>query len=74
MKTKFDDNDVKEIARMQELIDYYELAIRSMFLIVKNNCNINYPQFGNSELKKELNYLWKWVKAQKANKQEQSRL
>jgi hypothetical protein len=30
MESKFTDNDVREIARMQELIDYYEIAIRSL--------------------------------------------
>lgn len=59
------DKDVKEIARMQQLIDYYELTLRSLFLIAKFNSNINYPLFANSDFNKEINYLWRWVKEQK---------
>lgn len=62
METKLNNNEVKEIARMQELIDYYELTLHSLFLITKHNCNINYPQFADSPFNKEINYLWRWVK------------
>jgi len=65
---KLNDNEVKEVARMQELIDCYELTLRSLFLITKHNCNINYPQFADSPIKKEINYLWRWVKEHKDNK------
>jgi len=68
METKLNDNEVKEVARMQELIDCYELTLRSLFLITKHNCNINYPQFADSPIKKEINYLWRWVKEHKDNK------
>ena len=65
MENKLNDNEVKEVARMQKLIDYYELTLRSLFLITKHNCNINYPQFADSPFNKEINYLWRWVKDHK---------
>lgn len=65
---RLNDNEVKEVARMQELIDYYELALRSMYLIVKHDSNINYPQFANSHINKEINFLWRWVKEHKGKK------
>lgn len=68
METKLNDNEVKEVARMQELIDRYELAIRSMFLVVKHNSNINYPLIGSTPFDKELNHIWRWIKERKANR------
>lgn len=66
METKLNNNEVREIARMQELIDYYELALQSMYLIARNNCNINFPQFSDSPNKHEINFLFRWVKERKS--------
>ena len=70
MESKFTDNEVREIARMQELIDYYELALQSMYLIARNNCNINFPQFSDSPNKHEINFLFRWVKERKSEEME----
>ena len=59
-------NFVAEIAQMQTLIVKYELAIKSLYFIVKHDCNINYPEIGErTVISKQLSYIWKWVKEHK---------
>ena len=62
MESRFTDNEVREIARMQELIDYYELAIRSLFFMTGGKGDVICPIFNRSQVKHELNYLWRWIK------------
>lgn len=64
METKLNDNEVKEIARMQEKIDAYEAFILSTTLLVKGNKNINYPLFARTDLDKQIKLIWKWIKEQ----------
>lgn len=64
METKLNDNEVKEIARMQEKIDAYEAFILSTTLLVKGNKNINYPLFARTDLDKQMKLIWKWIKEQ----------
>ena len=62
METKLNDNEVKEIAKMQEKIDSYEGFIGAIFIMAKSKKCINYPLFGSTELTHEMNFVWKFVK------------
>lgn len=62
METKLNDNEVKEIAKMQEKIDSYEGFIGAIFIMAKSKKFINYPVFGGTELTHEMNFLWRFVK------------
>jgi len=64
MGTKLNDNEVREIARMQEKIDAYEAFILSTTFLVKGNKNINYPLFARTDLDKQMKLIWKWIKEQ----------
>ena len=65
METKLNDNEVREIARMQEKIDAYEAFILSTTLLVKGNKNITYPLFARTDLDEQMRRIWKWVKEHK---------
>lgn len=62
MESKFTDNEVREIARMQELIDYYEIAIRSLFFMAGSKDDVVCPILSRSQVNHELKYLWRWIK------------
>ena len=68
METRLNDNEVKEVARMQQMIDSYEGFIKALFMMMLSSKNINYPQFTDTNLDKEMNKIWRWVKEHKANK------
>ena len=65
---RLNDNEVREVARMQQLIDYYEGFICALCLMMLSKREINYPQFTDTNLDKEMNKIWRWVKEHKANK------
>lgn len=62
METKLNDNEVKEIAKMQEKIDSYEGFIGAIFIMAKSKKSVNYPLFGGTELTHEMNFVWKFIK------------
>ena len=68
METKLNDNEVKEVARMQQLIDSYEAFIRALCIMMLCKKDINYPMFTNTNFDKEMNKIWRWVKEHKDNK------
>ena len=68
MKTKLNDNEVKEVARMQQMIDSYEGFICALHTMMLSEREINYPQFTGTNLDKEMNKIWRWVKEHKDNK------
>ena len=43
METKLNDNEVKEIVKMQQKIDSYEGFIRAAFIMAKSGRHVNYP-------------------------------
>lgn len=65
---KLNDNEVKEVARMQEKIDAYEAFIFAVGFLVRGNNNIDYPIFARTDLDKQMNRIWKWIKEHKDNK------
>lgn len=62
---KLNDNEVKEVARMQQMIDSYEGFITALHMMMLVDRNINYPMFTNTNLDKEMNKIWRWVKEHK---------
>ena len=65
---RLNDNEVKEVARMQQMIDSYEAFILAASFLVKGNDNVDYPIFARTELDKQMNRIWKWIKEHKDNK------
>lgn len=65
MGTKLNDNEVKEIAEMQQKIDSYEAFILATSFMIKSKKDINYPIFTNTELDGRMHHIWKWVKEHK---------
>ena len=68
METKLNENEVKEIAKMQKKIDSFEGFICALHMRMLSNKNINYPAFTDTNFDKEMNKIWRWVKEHKDNK------
>lgn len=62
METKLNNNEVKEIAKMQKKIDSYEGFIKAIYLMAKFDKNINYPLFEGTKYTQEMGYLWHFIK------------
>lgn len=63
METKLNDNEVKEIAQMQTKIDTYESFICTVnAMIVTKRTDLNYLLFDGTELTKEMNSIWRFIK------------
>lgn len=69
METKLNDNEVKEVARMQRLITKYENAIIALFIKAKTGSEIKLLKFEETDLDEEILYLWKWIKEKKDKEQ-----
>ena len=65
---KLNDNEVKEVARMQQKIDSYEGFVKALSIMMLSSKSINYTRFTNTDLDKEMNKIWRWVKEHKDNK------
>jgi hypothetical protein len=63
METKLNENEVKEIARMQIKIDTYESFISTVnAMVVTKKTDLNYLLFDGTELTKEMNSIWRFIK------------
>lgn len=65
---RLNDNEVKEVARMQQMIDSYEWFIVALNMMMISKREINYPLFTDTNLDKEMNKIWRWVKEHNGNK------
>ena len=65
---RLNDNEVKEVARMQRLITKYENIISAFFIKAKTGSEIKMLQFEEKDMNEEIRYLWKWIKEHKDNK------
>lgn len=65
MGTTFNNNEVKEIAEMQQKMDSYEAFIMAIFIMIKSKKDVTYPLFTQTELDEQMNRIWKWVKEHK---------
>lgn len=68
METKLNDNEVREVARMQQMIDTYESFILTLRMMTLSKKDINIPVFTDTNFDKEMSQIWKWVKEHKDNK------
>ena len=63
METKLNENEVKEVARMQMKIDTYESFISTVnAMVVTKKTDINYLLFDGTELTDEMNHIWRFIK------------
>lgn len=62
METKLNDNEVREVARMQQMIDSYEGFIKALWMMAKSGKVVNYPLFDDVDFTDEMNFLWKFVR------------
>ena len=65
---RLNDNEVREVARMQQMIDSYEGFICALRMMMLSEKEINYPAFTDTNLYKEMNGICRWVKEHKDNK------
>lgn len=59
---RLNDNEVREVARMQQMIDSYEGFIRAAFIMAKFGKHVNYPVFSHTDFTSEMNFIWKTIK------------
>ena len=62
---RLNDNEVKEVARMQQKIDTYESFILTLRMMMLSKKDINVPVFTDTDFKKEMSQIWRWVKEHK---------
>ena len=65
---RLNDNEVKEVARMQQMIDTYEVFILTLNLMTHSKKDITIPLFGDTNYDKEMSQIWRWIKEHKDNK------
>ena len=68
METRLNDNEVREVARMQQMIDSYEGFIAALNMMMLSKKELNYPMFTDTNLDEEMNRIWRWVIEHKSNK------
>lgn len=62
---RLNDNEVREVARMQELITKYENVIQSLYAITLSGVHITMIKTTDTALDREINHLWRWVTSRK---------
>lgn len=65
METRLNDNEVREVARMQQKIDSYEGFICALYMMIISEKEINYPSFTDTNLDNEMNKILRWVEEHK---------
>lgn len=59
---RLNDNEVREVAKMQRLITKYENVITALFLKAKFNIHIDILSIEKSDLDGDIAFLFKWIK------------
>ena len=65
---RLNDNEVREVARMQRLITKYENVISALYIKAKTGTEIKLLEFEEKDMSREIRYLWNWIKEHKDNK------
>lgn len=60
------DNEVKEVARMQKMIDSYQSFVFAINFMIESGEDVNCPIFCNMDRK--MQKVWRWIKEHKDNK------
>ncbi len=63
MKTRLNDNEVKEVARMQQMIDSYKSFMFAINFMIESGEDINCPIF--CKMDRNMHNIWEWVKEHK---------
>lgn len=63
METKLNENEVKEIARMQKMIDSYESFILAINFMIESGEDVNCPIRCIPDRK--MQNVWRWVREHK---------
>lgn len=66
METKMNDNEVREVARMQQQIDSYEAFMLAINFMIKSGEDVNCPI--RCMMDRKMQNIWRWVKEHKGNK------
>lgn len=66
METKLNDNEVREVARMQQMIDSYESFMLAIYFMIESGEDVNCPI--RCKLDRKMQKVWRWVKEHKDNK------
>ena len=62
MEKRLNENEVKEIAKMQKKIDSYEGFIKAASIMAHSGKKINYPLFDGTKYTQEMGYIWHFIK------------
>ena len=65
---RLNNNEVREVARMQRLITKYENVISALYIKAKTGTEIKLLEFEEKDMSEEIRYLWNWIKEHKDNK------
>ena len=62
-ESMLDDNEVREVAKMQMTIDIYESFISTVnVMILRKKTDLNYLLFNGTPLTKEMKNIWRYIK------------
>lgn len=62
---RLNDNEVREVAKMQRLITKYENVIAALYLKAKLNVDIKLLKTEDSDLDGDIVFLYKWITEKK---------
>lgn len=63
---RLNDNEVREVARMQKMIDSYQSFVFAINFMIESGEDVNCPIFCNMDRK--MQKVWRWIKEHKDNK------
>lgn len=66
METRLNDNEVREIASMQKMIDSYKSFVWAINFMIKSGEDVNCPIF--CKMDRNMRNVWLWIKEHKGNK------
>ena len=65
---RLNDNEVREVAKMQRLITKYENVIAALYVLAKTGTETKLLKCENSSLDREITYLWRWILGEQGKK------
>ena len=66
METKLNDNEVREVASMQKMIDSYKSFMLAINFMIESGEDVNCPI--RCKLDRKMRNVWRWVREHKDNK------
>lgn len=61
-EARLNDNEVREVAEMQQKIDSYEGFIRAAYMMALSGKVVNYPLFDGTDYTEEMNFIWRFIR------------